>query len=138
MNGIDTNILVYFVDKKELVKQPKAERLIRQLVASGGTVMLWQVLVESIHQLRRWKDRGDLTAAEFDKHAQEFRCVFPVVFPTISVLDHALNLAKRYSLSHWDSMILGACTEAGVTTLYTEDMGAPIIIDGIQLVNPLE
>jgi predicted nucleic acid-binding protein len=34
-------------------------------------------------------------------------------------------------------MILGACKDAGVTTLYTEDMGAPTIIDGIKLVNPL-
>lgn len=34
-------------------------------------------------------------------------------------------------------MLLGACVEAGVTTLYTEDMGAPRTIDTIQLVNPL-
>lgn len=38
--------------------------------------------------------------------------------------------AHQYSLSHWDSMILGACKEAAVATLYTEDMGAPRIIDG--------
>jgi predicted nucleic acid-binding protein len=137
MNGIDTNILLYSVDKKELIKQPKADQLIRQLMVHGGTVVPWQVLVESIQQLRRWKDRGDLTAAEFDQQAQEFRNVFPVVFPTIRVLDCALDLAKRYSLSHWDSMILGACKEAGVTTLYTEDMGSPTAIDGMQLVNPL-
>ena len=137
MNGVDTNILVYSVDKKEPVKQPKADQLIRQLLVHGGTVVPWQVLVESIQQLRRWKDRGDLTAAEFDQQVQEFRAVFPVVFPTIRVLDYALDLAKHYSLSHWDSMILGACKEAGVTTLYTEDMGAPTIIDGIQLMNPL-
>jgi predicted nucleic acid-binding protein len=137
MNGIDTNILVYSVDKKELAKQPKADQLIRQLIVHGGTVVPWQVLVESIQQLRRWKDRGDLTAAEFDRQVQEFRGVFPVVFPTIGVLDHALDLAKRYSLSHWDSMILGACKDAGVTTLYTEDMGAPTAFDGIQLVNPM-
>lgn len=34
-------------------------------------------------------------------------------------------------------MILGACKDAGVSTLYTEDMGSPAIYDGIQLVNPL-
>ena len=137
MNGVDTNILVYSVDKKELVKQPKADRLIRQLIVSGGTVLPWQVLVESVRQLRRWKDRGDLTEAEFDQQVQQFRGLFPVMFPTIGALDHAIDLAKHYSLSHWDGMILGACKEAGVTTLYTEDMGAPTVIDGIQLVNPL-
>ena len=30
-----------------------------------------------------------------------------------------------------------ACLEAGVQTLYTEDMGAPRTINGLQLINPL-
>ena len=47
-----------------------------------------------------------------------------------------LSLAERFSLSHWDSMILGACQAAGVMRLYTEDMGAPRTIDGIELINP--
>ena len=33
-------------------------------------------------------------------------------------------------------MLLGACVEAGVTTLYTEDMGAPRKIETIDLINP--
>ena len=61
---------------------------------------------------------------------------FPVKLPTLRVVDHALSLADRYSLSHWDSMLLGACKDAGVVTVYTEDIGAPIDIDGITLVNP--
>ncbi len=74
---------------------------------------------------------------EFVQHVQDSRNVFPVVFPTISVLDHTLDLAKRYSLAYWDSLILGACKAAGVTVVYTEDMGSPRVIDGIQLINPL-
>ena len=48
----------------------------------------------------------------------------------------ALDLAARYSLSHWDSMLLGACLEANIETLYTEDMGAPTSYDNVRLVNP--
>jgi predicted nucleic acid-binding protein len=62
--------------------------------------------------------------------------MFRLTMPTPAVLDRALDLADRYSLSHWDSMLLGACLEAGVVTLYTEDMGAPTRYDGVQLVNP--
>ena len=61
--------------------------------------------------------------------------MLPLAMPTPRVADHALNLAA-YSLSHWDSMLLGACKEASVTTLYTEDMGSPTAYDGIKLVNP--
>jgi predicted nucleic acid-binding protein len=47
-----------------------------------------------------------------------------------------MDLCERYSLSYWDGMILGACQAAGVTRLYTENMGAPRTIDGIDLSNP--
>ena len=56
--------------------------------------------------------------------------------PSLAVMVEALDLSGRYSLSHWDSMILGACKVAKITTLFTEDMGAPRSIDGIQLIDP--
>lgn len=139
MNAVDTNILIYSVDQKEPAKQAKAQQLLRRLVTGleGPTTLLWQVLTETARQLRRWKDKGELTDAEFVQHLQTFRTLFPLALPTEQVLDHAMDLPSRFSLSFWDSMILGACKATGVATFYTEDMGAPTIIDGIQLVNPL-
>lgn len=66
------------------------------------------------------------------------RELFPVILPTLAVIDHAIDLSSRYSLSHWDSMLLGACKVANVDTLYTEDMGAPTNYDQIRLVNPFQ
>ena len=51
-------------------------------------------------------------------------------------IDAAMSLATRFSLSHWDSMLLGACQASGATRLYTEDIGSPRTIDGIELINP--
>ncbi len=56
--------------------------------------------------------------------------------PTPEAFGAAIDLSERFGLSHWDSMILGACRDAGVICLFTEDMGAPRTIDGIELVNP--
>jgi predicted nucleic acid-binding protein len=138
MNAVDTNILLYSVDDTEPTKQVKAQRQLHQLVAqSEPTILLWQVLAETVHQLRRWQNKGELTEQEFDQHFQTFRTLFPLAVPSLSTLDHALDLGKRYSLAYWDSMILGACVEAAVTTLFTEDMGSPRTIDQIRLVNPL-
>lgn len=54
MNAVDTNILLYAVDDSEPSKQAKAQLLLRQLVASSEpTILLWQVLAETVHQLRR-------------------------------------------------------------------------------------
>ena len=41
MNAIDTNVFVYAVDYNESLKQPIAERLIRDARDGGDTVLLW-------------------------------------------------------------------------------------------------
>ena len=135
MNAVDTNILLYSVDRNEPVKQLKAQQLLQQLRAEP-TILLWQVLGEVAQQLRRWRDQGKLTPIEFSHHIQAFRHIFPLVTPTPDSFDLALGLAERFSLSHWDSMILGACRAAGATRFYTEDIGAPRHIDRIDLINP--
>jgi predicted nucleic acid-binding protein len=138
MNAIDTNVLLYSVDRNEPVKQLKAQKLLQSLHASPEpTILLWQVLGEAAQQLRRWRDLGKLTPAEYKQHVLAFRHIFPVILPTTEVFDAAQRLTKRFSLSHWDSMLLGACQTAGATRLYTEDIGSPRNIDGVDLINPL-
>lgn len=51
-------------------------------------------------------------------------------------MDQTLRLVSRYSLSYFDPLLLGACVDAGIDTLYTEDMGAPTQYDSVQLINP--
>jgi predicted nucleic acid-binding protein len=137
MNAVDTNVLVYRLDRSEPVKQAKARELLRQLAANTDpTVLPWQVIAELTRQLRYWQDQGQLTRDEMLQYVAAFRRLFPVVMPSASVLDRALDLTGRYSLSHWDSMLLAACLEAGVQTLYTEDMGSPTTYDGLRLLNP--
>ena len=137
MNAVDTNILLYSVDRSEPTKQLKAQQLLEQLRSGNEPViLLWQVLGEAAQQLRRWRDRGKLTPAEFSQYVQAFRHLFPLALPTAEVFDRAIGLIERYSLSHWDSMLLGACQSAGATRLYTEDIGAPRHIDDLELINP--
>ena len=61
--------------------------------------------------------------------------MFPLRLPTARVFEIALDLHSRFSLSHWDSMLLAAC-KAGVTVLYSEDMDAGTDYDGLTIVNP--
>jgi predicted nucleic acid-binding protein len=137
MNAVDTNVLLYSVDRNEPAKQLIAQRLLQQLhSATEPTLLLWQVLGELAQQLRRWRDQGKLTPDDYSQHIKAFRHLFPLTLPTAEVFDSAVSFAERFSLSHWDSMILGACHAAGATRLYTEDMGASRNIGGIELINP--
>jgi predicted nucleic acid-binding protein len=136
MNAIDTNVLVYRLDRSEPNKQAAARTLIRQLALQGDTILLWQVAGEFLRQLSAWRGQGHLSHDKVLRFSHAIRRMFPLILPTEPSLDRALSYAHRYTLSHWDSMLVAACAEAGVTKLYTEDMGAPRKIDTVELVNP--
>jgi predicted nucleic acid-binding protein len=137
MNAVDTNVLVYRLDHNEPVKRAKArDLLVRLRAASVPTVLPWQVIGELVRQLRSWQGQGRLGGAAVRRYVTAVRGRFPLAMPTPAALDHALDLADRYSLSHWDSMLLGTCVDAGVRVLYTEDMGSPGQYGSIRLDNP--
>ena len=135
MNAVDTNVLLYRVDRYEPIKQAKAKALLRRL-RTVPTVLLWQVAGEFLNQLRRWESTGRTTAQGVVRYFSATRSILPLQLPTNAVLDLSLDLTSRFSLSHWDSMIVAACIEAGVTKLYTEDMGSPTKFESLELENP--
>jgi predicted nucleic acid-binding protein len=136
MNAIDTNIFVYSLDRHDAVRRATARQLIRGLRRQGNGVLLWQVLAEFVNVLRSWERQGKLTRNDVHRYRQRVALIFTVAMPTQGVIDTASRLFDTYSLSHWDSMLVAACIEAGVDTLYTEDMGAPRQIETVRLVNP--
>jgi predicted nucleic acid-binding protein len=137
MNAVDTNVFVYFLDDDEPAKQVKARDLIGRLVQPPiGTLLLWQVAAELLSCLRKWESAGRITAADVEAHFRDVIVLFPLRAPIATVFDIAFDLQKRFSLSHWDSLLLAACKEAGVTTLFSEDMAAGTDYDGLTVVNP--
>jgi len=137
MTAIDTNVLIYSIDRADAAKWAKSRALLRHLRADPSrTVLPWQVIAELVRYLRSRQDRSLGTRAELLRYLRHFRGAYTLAMPTPAVLDRVLDLSGRYSLSHWDSMLIGACVEAGIDTLYTEDMGAPVTFDGIRLINP--
>jgi predicted nucleic acid-binding protein len=137
MIAVDTNVLVYSVDRSDPQKRTKARDLLRRLrLGPTPTVLLWQVAGEFLRWLRWSQDQGQMNPAASRRYLGLFRQFYPLVMPVPAILDRALDLAARHNLSHWDNMLLAGCLEVGVDTLYIEDMGAPTRIESIQLINP--
>lgn len=137
MNAIDTNVLVYWADVDGGNKRTIAQELLKRLPqAAQPTVLLWQVAVEFLNCMRRFEHSGKLTRDETIGLLQRLENTFDYSLPTIAVIHTALDLNSRYSLSHWDSLLVAACIEAGVTTLYSEDMQDGADYDGVRIVNP--
>jgi predicted nucleic acid-binding protein len=99
-------------------------------------VTVWQVGGELLNGLRRWQNAGKVPAQDVATHFHDLLALFPLVIPTPSAFPTYFDLFSRFSLSHWDAMLLAASKEAGVTTLYSEDMDAGTDYDGLRIVNP--
>ena len=137
MNAVDTNILVYYVDADEPAKRPKAIELLARLgKAQVETLLLWQVAAEFLSCLRRWENEGRTSRQDTLEYLNTVEPMFRCVRPSQGMLRKSLDLSSRYSLSHWDSMLIAACIDAGVRTLYSEDLGDGVAYDSVTVINP--
>lgn len=137
MNAVDTNVFIYAFDADEAVKRPKAEELLEGLAhQSGETILLWQVAGEFLNCLRKWESAGRMSTADVEANFRDTVALFPLRLPTSACFATSFALRSRYSLSHWDSMLLAACKEVGVDVLFTEDLSAGADYDGVKVVNP--
>jgi predicted nucleic acid-binding protein len=137
MNAVDTNVFVYMFDDDAAAKQAKARQLIGQLVQPPlMTILPWQVAGELLSCLRKWEAAGRITVTDVQTHFQDVLSMFPLRMPTAKVFEVSFELRARFSLSHWDSMLLAACKDAAATTLFSEDMDSRTDYDGLKIVNP--
>jgi predicted nucleic acid-binding protein len=136
MNAVDTNVLVYAFDVDEQVKRAQACGLITRLTQTGDSVLLWQVACEFIAAMRRWEAKGRVSAQDVTAYASEMLTYFPLELPVAGVIPRSLDLSARFSLSHWDSLLAAAAIEAGVDTLFTEDLQAGASYGSLTVVNP--
>ena len=137
MNAVDTNVFIYALDDNEPVKQAQARELLDHLVSdSSATQLLWQVAGEILSCLRKWEAAKRISRDDVEAHFKDVLAMFPLCAPSTNVFRLYFELRSRFSLSHWDSMLLAACQEAGATTLYSEDMGAGTNYGGVSVVNP--
>lgn len=137
MNAVDANVFVYAIDDDEPIKQAKANELLDRLLRdSSDTITPWQVAAEFLAVLRKWQDAGRLTPQDAEDDFRDMLKMFPVRLPRVRVFKISLDLRSRFSLSHWDSMLIAACKQAGVDVLYSEDMDNGAVYDGVRIENP--
>lgn len=132
MIAIDTNVLIYACDRSDAHRQQIALDLI---AAATDGVLLWQVACEFVAASRKLAKNG-FTTQDAWKRLGEFMDVFPLIPPTAKFLGRAQNLHLLHSISFWDSLILAACVEADVETLYSEDVPGHASLPGLRVVNP--
>ena len=134
MNAVDTNVLLYVHDPRDVAKQAIAVSLLQSL---NDGVLLWQVACEYLAASRKLEPLGyNRVQAWQDIH--DLRRVWTTILPKWNILDEVERLSSRYSLSFWDATIIAACLQEGIIRLYSEDFDAYLRVDGLEIANPFK
>jgi predicted nucleic acid-binding protein len=132
---IDTNILVYGHDPRDLAKQKRSQTVLDQLIRAGSAVLSIQCLNE-FYRAVRWRIPERVTATqalrEVDRFARNCR-VLPIT--ATAALD-GMRACDQYSMSFWDSLIWAVAKEGGIPYMLTEDFDDGTSVEGVRFVEP--
>jgi predicted nucleic acid-binding protein len=124
---LDTSILIYAQTSGE-----KGDRA-REIISKGGVISI-QVLNEFTNVLHKELKR---TWPEIAEAIADIETILPRAIPLTT--DHhkiAMQIANRYTLSFYDSLILAAASIAGCNIVWTEDLQHGMQIEQMKIVNP--
>ena len=127
---LDTNILIYAHTDVDLLKQIKAQLIIREQNITIST----QVLQETANILSKklkqsWTDISKVLA--------ELTLNTKIYTNNESTIIKACYIADHYKFSFYDSLIISSAIESGTKVLYSEDMQHNRLIENrLTIINP--
>jgi predicted nucleic acid-binding protein len=131
---VDTNVLLYALDRTDLKKQERARAWRTELWERRCGRVSVQVLQEFYaNVLRKWPSASELARSEI-RNLLVWR---PVAVNT-DLLEHGWKIQDRYQLSFWDALIVAAAKLTASRFLLTEDLQAGQDLDGITVIDPFQ
>ncbi len=130
--SLDTNILVYAVDRDAGERHRRSRELIEQS-ARCDCVLTLQALAEFFHATTRKTLLEPERASVFVRSWLE---VFPAISANESDLADAIDAVGEHRLSFWNAMLWAAARRAGCSAILTEDMQHGRRLGGVEFVNP--
>lgn len=127
---IDSNVILYLLST-DAKKADAAEAIL----LAGGLISV-QVLNEIANVALR---KLGMSWTEINQFLAPLRSLCTVESLTIETHDRGKEVAERYGLSVYDSMIVAAALLAECTVLYSEDMQDGLLVDKqLRIANPFK
>lgn len=129
---IDTNILVYTLDQKNVEKRDAAREIVKKVVKSHLPVISIQVIQE-FYVVASSKLHADAIIVKniiHNFHNME------IVNNDLDLIEQAIDISVLSQLSFWDSLIIAAAEKANCEYVLSEDLNSGQNYRGIKLINP--
>ena len=136
---VDTNVLVYRYDHRDLEKQRIATELLRDGLANNSIRIAHQSIVEFYAAVTRPYRIGIgrvLEPAEATHEVEELLVQFEILYPDENIVRAALRAAAAYQLSWFDAHIWAYADVHGLTEIISEDFQHDRFYGGIRAIDP--
>lgn len=131
---LDTNVLVYAVERSESWKHELAVEIVNRSIDRPCTLTL-QALAEFIAVISRKRPDERPFAIE---QARDWLSLFPVTAASIDAFRAALSAFEAGQVALWDALLLATAKEAGCTIALSENMQDGGRFLGITVRNPFD
>jgi len=135
---VDTNILVYCFDPRELAKRAIARETLRRGAAEKTIRIPHQALIEFMSVVTCRKSHGAplLQEEEAIRQAEGFMAAFPVLYPDDRVFRTALFGMATYRLSWFDAHMWAYAEQYGLPEILSEDFEHGRMYGTVRIRNP--
>jgi predicted nucleic acid-binding protein len=129
---LDTNILVYSVDRSAGVRHQKSMTIVRRAILAECWLTL-QAVSEFYAVVTR---KSVMPPADAARLAGYWLDVFPSVAASADAVRNALASAMGQQASYWDALLVATAAEIGCTAILTEDLDYGGVLHGVRVLNP--
>jgi predicted nucleic acid-binding protein len=130
---LDTNILIYSVDKAAGERHLTAARLVERAILESRCFLTLQSLCEFFNVATR---KAGIQPEAAAAHVEDWRTAVMVEPAEPSDLADAMRVVREHRLPFWDAMLWATARRAGARYLISEDFQDGLVIEGVRIVNP--
>jgi predicted nucleic acid-binding protein len=129
---LDTNLLVYAVDRRAGVRHAAAAEIIPR-AAGLRCILTLQAISEFFAVVSR---KGTMPRDEAAAQAADWLSIFQCAAGSTSAVRTALADAVSGRASYWDALLVATAAEAGCKLILTEDLPDGTTLGGVAIHNP--
>jgi predicted nucleic acid-binding protein len=131
--SLDTNILIYSVDRGAGDRHEAAAKLVERSVRTGNCLQPLQSLCEFYNVATR---KTGLDAAVAAEVVARWQAAVPVEPASDDDLRNAIRAVREHRLAFWDALLWATVRRVGVELLISEDFQDGRVIEGVRILNP--
>ena len=129
---VDTNILLYAAST---AAADQVKRQVARGVLTQPDIGFSAQVLQEFYAVAVSKQSLQMTHDEAVAVLQSL-ANFPVWPVSRELVLDAIDARQRFGISYWDAAILTAARQMGCQTLFSEDLNAGQVYDGVTVVNP--